>query len=143
MINASMRDSFLIRGAELFFRTRELGRVLTRAAQIIVGRFEASFLSVAVESARFSRRFALVFQGVVPFSGLLAPLVQGIVREPEQRSTDRHLASVAGRVNNHYTRWKETKAPLPTGNGAASISGHAITSSTKSRSALPSPWSQH
>ena len=198
-----MPDSLLLSGAGLFSEQKSLDAYHFAQLKNVFGRFEGAFSSIARERARFPRRFALVFQGGVPSSGLLAPLVQGkIVRNPEQRSTDRHLVSVAWRVNNHYTgryqagagrvmrlrpsphnspmgadqrqrkvnrrrtnrtlpdslpamkterspvatsspTWKEIRSALPTGNGPASISGHAITSFTKARSALSSPWSEH
>src|SRR3984957_4672753 len=89
---------------DYFQNKRAWTRTISSRLKKAVGRFEGAFSSIALERARFPRRFSLVFQGRVPFSGLLAPLVQGkIVRNPEQRSTDRHLVSVAWRVNNHYT----------------------------------------
>jgi hypothetical protein len=104
MIYASMPDSLLSSGAGLFSELKSLDAHHLAQLTKVVGRFEGAFSSIALERARFPRRFALVFQGGVPFSGLLAPLVQRkIVRNPEQRSTDRHLVSVAWRVNNHYT----------------------------------------
>ena len=39
--------------------------------------------------------------------------------------------------------WREIISALPSGNAPASMSGHVITSSIRSRSALPSPWSLH
>ena len=42
--------------------------------------------------------------GLGPFNVLIAPLDQGeIVRDPEQRSTYRHLVFIAWGVNNHHT----------------------------------------
>jgi hypothetical protein len=88
MINPSMPDSLLSSGAELFSEQKSLNAYHFAQLKKVVGRFAGAFSSIALERARFPR----------------APLVQGkIVRNPEQGSTDRHLVSVAWRVDNHYT----------------------------------------